>query len=71
MAQRLRWQQIDETTQAALDSLPEQRRREVDICVADLTGTIGNMRGGRGFGVKRARELVFALGAFLNRLESE
>ncbi len=69
--QRLKSEQIDETTQAALDSLPEQRRREIDECVADLAGTIGNMRGGRGFGVKRARELAFALGAFLNRLESE
>ncbi len=68
--QQLKQSQIDETTQAALDSLPEQRRREVDSCVADLAGTIGNRRGGKGFGVKRARELMFALGMFMNRQES-
>lgn len=70
MAQRLKTEQIDETTQAALDSLPEAQRREVDRCVADLAGTVSNMRGGKGFGVKRARETLFALGAFLNRQES-
>ncbi len=70
MAQRLKNDEIDEVTQAALDSLPEQRRREIDACVADLAGTIGNRRGGKGFGVKRARELMFALGVFLNSRET-
>ena len=70
MAQRLKAEQIDETTQAALDALPEEKRREVDNCVADLAGTVSGLPGGKGFGVKRARELVFALGVFLNRQDS-
>ncbi len=68
--QRMSNEQIDKTIQQALDSLPEPQRREIDCCVAELAGTIGNMRGGKGFGVKRARELVFALALWMNRKEA-
>lgn len=70
MVQRLNDKQVDDTIQAAMDSLPEQERHGVDNCVADLSGTIRGLPGGRHFGVKRARELVFALGLFLNRTEA-
>lgn len=69
--QRLDNKIIDEVTQAALDSLPEHQRREVDYCVANLAGTISDRPGGKGFGVKRARELIFALALFENRTEAE
>ncbi len=70
MRQTMSTDQIDKTIQLALDTLPEQPRRDIDDCVADLAGTIGGLPGGRGFGVKRSRELVFALGLFLNRQDA-
>lgn len=69
--QHLKPKEIDETTQAALDLLPDPQRRVIDSCVVDLTSRIGDRSGGRGFGVKRGRELVFALGMWMIRQESE
>ena len=66
----MKTEQRDETIQAALDSLPEQERENVDQSVRVLADTISNMRGGRGFGVKRSRELLFALGMFMERKEA-
>jgi hypothetical protein len=70
MNQRMSSVEIDKTIQAAMDLLPERERDAVDACVADLAGTITGLPGGKGFGVARARELVFSLGMYLNRQDA-
>lgn len=68
--QRMSTELVDKTIQAALETLPDPQRDAIDDCVTDLTREIGLRRGGKYFGVKRARELVFALALWMNRTEA-